>query len=67
MTGPRITDKYKAKIDLDKQIAANYLHYEQGLPQYKIETQLKMGAATVDRLLLPTFKDWREFRQRVGK
>lgn len=67
MTGPRITDKYKAKIDLDKQIAANYLYWEEKLPSYKIETQLRMGHATFDRLILPTFKDWREFRQRVGK
>lgn len=67
MTGPRITDKFKAKVDQDKMIAANYLHWEQGLPQYKIETQLKMGAATVDRLLFSTFHEWREFRKRVGK
>ena len=62
MTGPRITDKFKSKIDQDKKIAANYLHWEEKLPSYKIERQLKLGHATLDRLLLPTFKDWREFR-----
>lgn len=33
----------------------------------KIETQLKIGHATLDRLLIPTFQEWREFRNGLGK
>lgn len=67
MTGPRINDNHKAKIDHDKKMAANYLFHEHKLPEDKIRRQLKMSAPLLDRMLIPTFKQWREFKERVGK
>lgn len=67
MAGARFTDRQKDSIDQDKKVAANYLYWEEKLPQYKIETQLKIGQATFDKLLLPTFSDWLNYRNRLGK
>lgn len=63
--GTRHEINSKKPIDQDKMIAANYLFYEEKLPQYKIEKQLRIGQATIDRYLLPTFQAWREFRKSV--
>lgn len=55
--------KEKKPVDLDLQIAANYLKYEEKMAVDKIKKTLHVSETRVLQALLPTRADWLKLRE----
>lgn len=65
MTGPKAKASLQEKQD--RIAAANYLYFEQNMPTHKIKVQLKISEPYLDKILFHSLREWREFRNGLGK